>query len=376
MFYITRQLKIGKSKQLDVLSRNAGIVYSKTVTTFWRTYRHSNHWLSLNAMQRIIRSETLHSQTVQGIIQSFYEALRSWDVLRKNNPSAKPPRLQKKHYSVPFKLSAIRIKEGQLILSTGRGNAPLSIPWSYEMPAICEITYNGSEYVLNAVYRVQIQNRPTGGGYAGIDFGGGHLAAICTGENTIIANGKELKSKRHYSNKVRSRFQREMKKCKKNSRKWTRLNNAKQRTLSRLNNQIKDILHKQTNAIVCIMKEEGIQTVGISVMRNPDGNRAGQLPICKVREMVEYKSEHAGMKILPVNDENAGHICPKCLQRNFSQECVYRCVNCGAELRCDCVGAFNIRNLSLYRGYVPVIGDMTPPVGVRYSAGTPRKSAA
>ena len=59
-----------------------------------------------------------------------------------------------------------------------------------------------------------------------------------------------------------------MDKCKKKSRKWKRLNRAKKQTLAKLNNQIKDILHKQTTAIVCAMQQDGVQTVGIGDVRD------------------------------------------------------------------------------------------------------------
>ena len=84
--YITRQLKIGKTAELDRLAHEAGIVYSQTVVRFWRIVRHSNHWISEYAMKRLIRNNTLHSQTVQGIVETYYESLKSWSKLRRTDP--------------------------------------------------------------------------------------------------------------------------------------------------------------------------------------------------------------------------------------------------------------------------------------------------
>ncbi|MDR0490007.1 MAG: hypothetical protein LBH28_02005, partial [Oscillospiraceae bacterium] len=168
--YVTRQLKIGKTKQLDRLAREAGEVYSQTVVAFWRIVRHKNHWLSSNAMQKIIHNGNLHSQTVQGIIQAFYEALRSWEALRKNGMNAKPPRRLNRYYSIPFKSSAIALKDGTLKLSIGKGIEPLCIPWRFARPKVCEISYNGAGYVLNAVYTVANASITTEHGCAGIDL--------------------------------------------------------------------------------------------------------------------------------------------------------------------------------------------------------------
>ena len=374
--YMTRQLKIGKSEQLDFLALQAGAVYSKTVVTFWRIFRKSNHWISSNAMQKLVRDNNLHSQTVQGLVQTFYEALKSWNSLCKTDPHVKPPRRTGKYSSIPFKSSAIKLKGNMLTLSTGRGNQPVCIPWKFELPKYCEISFNGEEYVLNAVYEIVLPEMTSGEGNAGVSIGDVHLAAASAGGTTVIANGRGLRSKREYLEYANAHFRSKMSKCQKHSRRWNRLQKAKKRTLHKLNNQIKDILHKQTNAIVCAMKKEGVQTVGIGDEQNTTGNVDYRAPAGIVRSMVAYKSERAGMRLKFIDGKHLGKICPKCGEQNESNEHVFGCVKCGFEYHCDGICAINIRNLTEYREYVPVIGDMTPPVGIRYYACSPRTSAA
>ena len=385
MSYITRQLKIGNSARVRQLSLESGAVYSTAVKTFWRVFRKKSHWISLKDMQRIVKNNNLHSQTVQGITQTFYEALKSWNALRHKNPNAKPPRKHRRFHPVPFKESAIKVKDGMLILSTGRGNEPVIIPWKFDKPKFCEISYRLDEFVLNAVYKIEPHALGSGDTAAGVLIGRTHIGAAFLGKHTHIANGRELRSKYLYRDKIRESFKSKMDKCAKSSRKWKRLEQARKRKLNNINNQIKDILHKQTTALVCAMKEHNVQTVGIGYMRSIqmesdciESLRAfnHHAPISKIREMIAYKAAHAGMTVRHIDDgDDVKHACPVCVEHNEPDDLTYLCKLCGFQSHRYCVGAVNINHIAKYREHVPVVGDMTPPVGIRYYADSLRKSA-
>ena len=263
-----------------------------------------------------------------------------------------------------------------LTLSTGKGNEPVRVPWNHDLPKYCEISFNGEQYVLSAVYKISMEAETLGNAHAGVDLGQKHIAAVNTGNKTIIANGKELYSKRIYLVYIKAHFYAEMKKCVKYSRKWNRLNNRRKRTVKKLKNQIRDILHKQTTAIVCAMKEEGVQTVGIGHMQNMRTDADKRTPIGKARTVLTYKLRRAGMETLFVDEKFTSQTCPKCGWRNKTRDRNYTCDKCGFAYHRDGVGAYNIRSISKYREFVPVIGDMTPPVGIRYYADSSRTSAA
>ena len=383
MQYITRQLKLGNTAQLRKLSLECGTTYSLIVTTFWRVYRNKNHWLSSNAMQKIIKNNNLHSQTVQGIIQSFYEALKSWSSLREGNQNARPPRKHRRFYAIPFKSSAIKLNNNVLMLSTGRGNDPIMVPWKNDTPKFCEISFKGGQYVLNAVYPVTVSSKSTGDKYAGLLVGKTHIGAVSFGADTHIANGRELRSKYLYRDKTYSSFKSKLDKCTIGSRKWKRLDEARWRTITRLNNQIKDILHKQTTALVCAMKSKGVQTVGIGNMQNikldngcVEDLRPGRhhIPVSKIKELFAYKAELAGIEVVHQKSQ-LRHACPVCVEHNETSTLNYSCSSCGFQSHRYSVGAVNISHFTKYREHVPVVGDMTPPVGIRYNANRLRKSA-
>jgi putative transposase len=374
---LTRQVKVPKNELLDELAHEAGIVYSQTLVYFRRILRKKNIWLSKKSIQKLVRNTNLHSQTVQGITDIFYDNLASWRELRKTDPNARMPKRRKWYFVLPYKSSAIKLKDNKLILSNGRGNAPLVFDWAFEKPDFVRISFDGKSYVVNAVYTVEAPEVPQTGGIAGIDLGEIHLAVANTGEQTVIINGRELRSKRRYQNKIIGRFQQRLSKHKKGSRKYKQLNRKKKQVLRRIDNQINDILHKQTTKLVCTLKENGVKTAAIGDVRNirkdkdnDKGRHANQklhqMPSGQVRAMIEYKCAKNGIETVVIDEAYSTQTCPKCLKRYKPSNRNYKCRFCGFEYHRDGVGAINIRQKQMYREYAPVVGAMTPPVGIHY----------
>jgi putative transposase len=327
-------------------------------------------------MQKLIRNKNLHSQTVQGVIDVFYQNIDSWRGAKKINPNARMPKRRKWYFVIPYKTSAIRVKEGKLILSNGKGNEPFILNWRYSCPKTVSITYNNG-YSLNAVYAYGEPKPLLEGETAGIDLGEIHIAVASTGAKTIITNGRKLRSIRRYQNKVKGHFQRKTSALKKGSRRYKQLNGRKRKILRHINNQIKDVLHKQTTKLVLALKKEGVKTVAIGDVRNLRQNidygakanqRIHQMISGETRFMITYKAKKLGMNVSVINESYSSQTCPKCLNRHKPSGREYRCPVCGFEYHRDGVGAINIRNKKMYQGYVPVVGDMIPPVGMRYTA--------
>jgi putative transposase len=202
MSYTIRKLKIGKSDPLDQLALASGELYSKVVVFFWRTVRKKGIWLSPNTLMKIFKSDNLHSQTAQATIQSFCASLKSWRVRRKADPNARPPKRRRKFFKVIWKGQSIRVRNGQLILPNGKSNEPLVIPWAFPVPKQIEIGWDGSGYELRATYKCETNNQIIGTGVAGVDLGEIHPATTFDGKETVVYNGRLLRSKRRYQNRV------------------------------------------------------------------------------------------------------------------------------------------------------------------------------
>ena len=184
--YIVRKLKIGKTPQLDELARAAGELYSRTLVSFWRTVRKKDVWLSGYSMEKWQRSDKLHAHTSDAITQSFYASLKSWRSRRKLDFLSKPPRRRRWFYKVIWKSSAIKLKNGLLKLSNGKGNQPLSIDWRWEKPKIIEMGWNKQSqcYELRACYPQPNIQLTKSSNVAAVDLGEIHPMVITDGVYT------------------------------------------------------------------------------------------------------------------------------------------------------------------------------------------------
>lgn len=82
--------------------------------------------------------------------------------------------------------------------------------------------------------------------------------------------------------------------------------------------------------------------------------------------MIEYKCELRGIKAIIINEAYSSQTCPKCLKKHKPSSRNYIFPFCGFEYHRDGVGAINIKQKQMYKEYAPVVGVMTPPVGIRY----------
>lgn len=371
--YKVRRLRLAPVLQLDDLAHAAGKLYSCVVVSFWRTVRKHGVWLKPSSMMRWYTSNQLHAHSADAVVQSFYAALKSWRKRRKTDPQAKPPYRRRRYFRVQWKSSAIRVREGKLILSNGCGNTPLVVPWSWEAPVFVELGWTGTAYELRAVYSQPAAEPAAEGSVAGADLGEVHLAVVHDGEQTMIYNGRELRAKRQYQNKLKARLAAKQSRMRKGSRRWRKLQRSRQKQLRKLDCQIWDILHKQTTALVSTLYERSVQTVVIGDVRDirkrvdygPAANqRIHQMVTGKVRRLITYKAEQLGMRVVLQDETYTSQECPRCEHRHKPRGRVYVCSTCGFCFHRDGVGAVNIRRK--YLGLGPVVGAMASPTGVRW----------
>jgi putative transposase len=74
-----------------------------------------------------------------------------------------------------------------------------------------------------------------------------HPAVSCDGERAHLLNGRLLRSKRQYRNKLIARMDAKIARCKKGGKRRRKLIRAKKKGLSKLKHQIQEIEHKQTS---------------------------------------------------------------------------------------------------------------------------------
>ena len=375
--YQVRRVNIGKTAQLDELARECGKLYSQTVTSFWRTVRKKGIWLAPKHLMRWHTSDKLHAHTADACVQAFFASLKSWRERRKSDPDAHPPRRRRYSFRIEYKSTAIRLKDGKLTLSNGRSNAPLMLDWSWELPKTVVIHWTGTQYEAIATYKQEApQVTVTSDKVAGIDLGEIHMAASHDGKQTLLLNGRLLRAKRQYQNKLKAKLSAKIDVKKKGSRRRKKLIRSKQNQLKQIKQQIKDIEHKQTTHFISTLQASGVQTVVIGDVRDirqdldvgtKTNQKLHQWSHGSIRHQLTYKAERRGMRVALQEERYTSQTCPCCGKRYKPRGRVYRCVKCGFTFHRDGVGAINIRYKYREEFGVPhVVGAMAPPTGLRF----------
>src|SRR5438874_2991081 len=124
------------------------------------------------------------------------------------------------------------LKDGLLRLSNGKGNQPLILDWPWDLPQTVVIHWTGTQYEAIATYKQEgPQLKPHGNNVAGIDLGEIHMAVSHDGEHTHILNGRLLRSKRQYRNKLLADLDSRLSRKKKGSKRRTKLIRSKKKQL-------------------------------------------------------------------------------------------------------------------------------------------------
>ena len=376
---ITLKLNNKYNEQLISLSKECGKIYSKTISYIHKIHKKKNIWLSATQMQKIIKSDKLHSQTVQAIIQKYFAALYSCFKNKKTNPKAKPPIRTHKYYCIPFKKSAIKIKNNIIYLSCGKNNDIISIPipknkllanvkymeivWNdgYYLKIIVDINKNVAPLIANDTAHI-----------VAVDPGEIHPLTIFDGKKSTIYNGRYLRSLKRYREKVKATFSSKIDKKQKKSKRKFRLIQSKQKKIKKINNKIKDIEHKITKHFVETCKNNNVSTVVYGdtthIRQHIDygkknNQKLHQWAFSRIKFQVKYKLENECIKFISMDEKYTSSTCPKCHKNIKPNGRNFKC-SCGFKAHRDVVGAINI--YSKYQGKIPVVADMTPATGIRF----------
>ena len=375
--YTTKKVKVNPAPELDALAIEAGRVYSKVISLIHKIKRKKGFWLSEKSVRNYmrLRGYNLHSQTIQAIIQSYFDSLKSYFQVVKSNPDAKPPKRTPRFYKVRWIQNGITFKEGVIRLSNGKNNAPITLQSTVE-PVYVEMYFQRGSYYFSLVYKVHTPPKRDTGKAVAIDMGEIHPIVSHDGEQTIIYNGRALRAIKQYINKFKAYIQSKMDRCIKRSNRWYRLKRIKTKILAKLNAQLKDAEHKITSRFIsdCIKAKADTIVIGkLKGIRNrakfskKSNQKVHQWAFARLQFMICYKAELAGLKVKVVSEAYTSQTCPRCGTRKKPTNRNYHCNPCGFEYHRDGVGAINLWNK--VSGFIlsPVVGAMASPIGVRFN---------
>ena len=337
-----------------------------------------------------ISNDILHSQSRQSVRRRYFKSWKSYSALKKsggiNKP--KPPNKHKKHMSTRFLKSAIRFVEGtlfgkrvELSLAQGQPKIDIHLPRNFDMSkteniATIDLCCNYGKWTLHFSYKYEIETTSTGDEVIGVDIGEIHPIVSHDGQDTHIYNGRYIRSLYRLRNKVLANFSKAISRCKRHSKRWWKLTRRKWKRIRKIDNQIKDALHKHTAKFVKYCHAKGVGTIVLGDLtgirkRIDFGKRSNQKlhqwAFGKISELITYKAKCLGIKVQTINESYTSQTCPSCGNRKKPANRNYTC-KCGFKYHRDGVGAINIRQKYLGHFGVPVVAEMgttrmTPPLG-------------
>ncbi len=353
-------IKDKQFKHCQQLSQELAKVWNATKNFFWRTYRKKGIWLSEGAMKRYIKQRfALHSDSVQAVIEKFYANLKSARSLRKENPDIR----NKKWFCVHWKKKAIKV-EGRLIhLSNGRGRQGIVFKLPVDLtdcqPNTVELIWRNG-YWLSITLEVEGKQQVLGFNTAAIDMGEIHAITITDGEEATVISGRELRSVKRQRNKRVAQISRLQSRCKKNSRRWRRLQTIKSKVVAECERRTRDLNHKITRLAVDWCIEHDIKTLAIGditgIAQNTKSEKRlnrksrqkiSQWEFYKQRQYLEYKCDEVGIETTLESEHGTSKTCPRCGNQYKPNGRNYNCPACNLKIHRDVVGASNIRTKHL-----------------------------
>ena len=227
--------------------------------------------------KQLSKSQPLHSQSIQDVRKRYFKSWQSFWALKQSGriEKPKPPNKQKSFMTTRWLKSAIRFQDNtplgkQVILSMGKGREALTIPLpsGFDMSkadaiATIDLCYKHGQWELHFTYNLTLQNLQPGSGIMGVDLGEIHPIVCHDGLHTHIFNGRYIRSLYRLRNKVIAGFSAKIDRCKRGSKQWWHLVKRKWRHINRIDNQIKDALHKHTTSFVALCERYNIGVVVI-----------------------------------------------------------------------------------------------------------------
>lgn len=373
----------------------------------WEMARESaknyNHLLKLyptnqdfNSIQKQVEKEIkrnyLHSHSQDGAYQLAIEAIKSYfpaNKRYKSNPSCftgapQFPKPDKFIQTIIFKKSAIRFKDGFLLLSTKFKNNPIKVKWSEEigLPIFATIKMDCKEWHLCTVFKEESPNLIKGNKILAIDLGIKRIGTTFDGDSVETYNGKEIMSLVQLENKKRAEIAiiKEQRK-KKYSRSQKRKLKGIRKQIQKVKNKKKDALHKLSRYLVNKAINNGVCEIVAGdcanihqksikarskQARTENNQKINQGQEQKFYKMVEYKFERIGGKCSLIDEAYSTQTCPVCGNRYKPNGREYKCAECKFIYDRDGVGAINIYSnkvsFKLERS-----GLLARPRGVKYS---------
>src|SRR6266487_2915569 len=211
-------------------------------------------WPGRNDLQQVTKGHfALHSQSVQMVVHAFLSNIDITRKLRKTHPhmQMKYPWRTKRFYPVHWPAQAVSKENGRVVLPMGKGRKSLVLP--LDLPAksgACTLVWNNG-FELHVCLETTPAEHAPGKVQATVDLGEIHLAAVTTStEQALIVTGRAIRSLKRQRHQQVGKMVRYQSRCKKYSRRWKKLQRAKNKQCRRAQRRIRNQRHQATRQVI------------------------------------------------------------------------------------------------------------------------------
>ena len=301
---------------LDYLCLLAKNLYNVALYNIRQQYFKDKTYLNYNALDKLLSSNVDYKaipyrQSAQQILRSvdktyssFFKGIKSDKNKGKKVRLPKYKDKERGRYVLVYTNQCFRYKDS-IIRLKGVNGAWYEFYIDKENLQQVRLVPKGNHIVVEIIYNVEYELKKDNNRYASIDLGLNNIVALSSNVcNSILYNGRPLKSINRYYNKYKAELQSKLESNKYTSKRINRL-------IFRRNNKIKDYMHKLSSAIIQYMEANTLNTL---IVGKNDGWKTNicigrvnnqnfvSIPFNMLISMLEYKCKLAGINIILVNE--------------------------------------------------------------------------
>ena len=301
---------------LDYLCLLAKNLYNVALYNIRQQYFKDKTYLNYNTLDKLLSSNVDYKaipyrQSAQQILRSVDKTYNSFfKGIKSDKNKGKKVRLprykdkEKGRYVLVYTNQCFKHKDS-IIKLKGINGVWYEFYTDKENLQQVRLIPKGNHIVVEIIYNVEYELKEDNNRYASIDLGLNNIVALSSNVcNSILYNGRPLKSINRYYNKHKAELQSKLSKNKHTSKRINRLT-------FRRNNKIKDYMHKLSSAIIQYMETNTLNTL---IVGKNDGWKTNicigrvnnqnfvSIPFNMLISMLEYKCKLAGINVVIVNE--------------------------------------------------------------------------
>jgi putative transposase len=347
-------LSSSRFQRLKAAQMEAAQVWNTCCELHKHARQQHTQWPGLHEMQQVTRGRfALHSQSIQAVFRAFLANIDTTRQLRKAHPELrmKYPWREKRFYPVSWPAQAVSKEHGRVILPMGKGRTSLVLPLDLPQGSgACTLVWNHG-FELHVCVEVPHTEEAPGDNRATVDLGEIHLGAVTTTTGkAMIVTGRGIRSLKRQRHQQLGKIARKQARCKKYSRRWKKLQCARNKQCRRAERRIRDLRHKATRQVIdfCVRHEVGTLFIGHphGVRQSKKGRHHNQRmagwEYGKDIDYLTHKAKAAHIMSFTGSERGTSSRCPVCGHTHKPKGRNWACRACGGHFHRDLVGSVNM----------------------------------